>query len=289
MPPVLAAAGATAFTSAGLSAAIAGTSITAALTSTATIAAAVSGAVLSGAAAALQQGMNDTSPPPPNAVLRQPIPTAQLIYGRARVGGSLAIYHRAEDGSSRDLLLVWALACHEIDGVETIFDGDKVIWTEGGGVPSGYGGQISLVRVHHGADDQDPDASLLAALPTSLAGATGANFRLRGHAYVVMRLEKIAKLWTGDMPNLSAVIRGAKVFDPRTGARVWTNNWALCTADYMTRDRGGAGLERADLDDASVIAAANLSDESVAALTGTQPRYRLNGAFSAATLPRETL
>lgn len=292
MPPVIAAAGvaaATAFTTAGVSAAVAGTSITAALISTTTIVSAVTSAALAGAAAALQMSMQQTSRQPPNALLRQPIPTSQVVYGRARVGGALAMYHRTEDGSRRDMMMVCVLACHEIDGVEKIYDGDNVMWTEGGGLAGGYAGKVSVVNVHTGTDTQTADADLLSALPTTLAGATGTNLRLRGHAYVVIRIEKVTKKWTKGMPRLSFLVRGAKVYDPRDLSTAWSDNWALCTADYMTRDRGGAGVDWADLDEDAIIASANTSDETVLTLTTTQPRYRVSGAFSTDAAPRDNL
>jgi hypothetical protein len=230
------------------------------------------------------------SPAPPSTVVAQAVPTANVIYGRARVGGALAIYHRGETGdSTRDLLVVWALACHEIDGVETIYDGDRVLWTEAGGVASDYTGHISYVGFHAGTEDQTADAHLLSKLPTTLAGALGTNFRLRGHAYVVMHFEKINKAWTKGLPNLSAVVRGAPVYDPRDASTAWSANWALCAAHYMTLDRGGAGLVWGDLDEAAVIAAANISDETVATLLGSQARYEINGTFSTAAAPADTL
>jgi hypothetical protein len=309
MPPVIAAAAtaaagafATAGITAGASAAAAGTLFVtasgtvisgsfaagiAALTSTATL---VSAAV-SAAGAVLSFALSPkASPTPPSTVVAQAVPNASVIYGRARVGGALAIYHRGETGdSNRDLLVVWALACHEIDGVETIYDGDRVLWTEAGGVASDYTGHISYVGFHAGAEDQTADAHLLSKLPTTLAGAVGNDFRLRGHAYVVMHFEKINKAWTKGLPNLSAVVRGAPLYDPRTETTAWSANWALCVAHYMTLDRGGAGLVWGDLDEAALIAAANISDETVATLAGTQARYEINGTFSTAAAPADTL
>jgi hypothetical protein len=240
---------------------------------------------------ALQMALSPkASPAPPSTVVAQAVPTANVIYGRARVGGALAIYHRGESGdATRDLLVVWALACHEIDGVEIIYDGDRVLWTEAGGVASGYTGSISYVGFHAGTEDQTADAHLLSKLPTTLAGAVGTDFRLRGHAYVVMHFEKIAKAWTKGLPTLSAVVRGAKVYDPRGAGTAWSANWALCAAHYMTLDRGGAGLVWGDLDEAAVIAAANISDETVATLAGSQARYEINGTFSTAAAPADTL
>jgi hypothetical protein len=313
MPPVIAAAAtaaAGAFATAG---------ITAGATTAATLAGAgvASGAVISSSLAAAGAAMFSlqtlatvvgaagfgawtsaltmalspkASPAPPSTVVAQAVPTANVIYGRARVGGALAIYHRGEGGdATRDLLVVWALACHEIDGVETIYDGDRVLWTEAGGVAPAYTGKISYVGFHAGTEDQSADAHLLSKLPATLAGSLGTDFRLRGHAYVVMHFEKINKAWTKGLPNLSAVVRGAPLYDPRTDTAAWSANWALCVAHYMTLDRGGAGLVWGDLDEAALIAAANISDETVATLAGTQARYEINGTFSTAAAPADTL
>jgi hypothetical protein len=62
----------------------------------------------------------------------------------------------------------------------------------------------------------------------------------------------------------------------------YTNNWALCVHDYL---RGPHGLACAtdEVDLSTIIAAANLSDEAVplnAGGTVTEPRYRVDGAFT---------
>ncbi len=70
------------------------------------------------------------------------------------------------------------------------------------------------------------------------------------------------------LPNISAVLRGKNdIYDPRTQARGWTDNPALVLADYLVspRSAGGYGATWADnIDEASVIAAANACDEMVA-------------------------
>jgi hypothetical protein len=87
-------------------------------------------------------------------------------------------------------------------------------------------------------------------------------------------------------------LRGkADVYDPRTGLSGYTDNAALCLADYMaTSLKLGYGAE-GGLDTASLIAAANSCDEAVvrAYADGTEKRYTCNGVLSTAATPKENI
>lgn len=69
------------------------------------------------------------------------------------------------------------------------------------------------------------------------------------------------------IPNVSFVIQGkSNIFDPRTGRYGWTDNAALCIADYLCvpTTQGGFGMTMGtDIPTAQLIAAANICDEQV--------------------------
>jgi hypothetical protein len=70
----------------------------------------------------------------------------------------------------------------------------------------------------------------------------------------------------------------------------WTQNAALCVADYLTNTQFGCGMVYAtEIDDAALIAAANECDESVTIIAGTEARYTCNGAFVTDEAPEQVL
>ena len=111
------------------------------------------------------------------------------------------------------------------------------------------------VSKHLGAPDQAADADAVATFPETWT----ANHRLRGRAYVYVKLDFDENWWPNGIPNIKAVVRGKKVYDPRTGVTAWSDNWALCLRDYIVSPQG----LNAAVDDANVIAEANICDELV--------------------------
>lgn len=119
------------------------------------------------------------------------------------------------------------------------------------------------------------------------------DFRGRGIAYSAMTFDwGDGKLYQGP-PVMTFVVKGKKCYDPRLdvtpGASptnpsyiAWTNNPALCWADYAMADFGGA-VPSTRINWASVVAAADICDALVN-IPGatTQKRYTFNGRI---TLP----
>jgi hypothetical protein len=94
-------------------------------------------------------------------------------------------------------------------------------------------------------------------------------------------------------PAVTAIVRGKRVYDPRqdstnggTGPQradtpsTWQHsaNSALCAADYLRSDLG-FGCTSTEIDWPSVIESANVCDESIPLVTGSQPRYTCNGVL----------
>lgn len=131
------------------------------------------------------------------------------------------------------------------------------------------------VKWHLGADDQAADADLLAECAD--AGWT-ADHRLRGIAYLYVRLQWDPKVYYSGIPNVSAVIRGKKIYDPRTGLTAWSNNWALVLADYL-RSPLGLNCAESEIDAADLLASANVSDTTISLAAGPVARYQINGVI----------
>lgn len=132
--------------------------------------------------------------------------------------------------------------------------------------------QLVFARVFRGTPDQVASPLIASRLPS----IWNADFRLRGVAYLEVQFEYDQTTFPDGVPNVSCVVRGKKVFDPRTGLTQYSANSALCLRDYLT-DSLGFGATSAEIDDTSFIAAANVCDENVTLASGaTQKRYECN-------------
>lgn len=110
---------------------------------------------------------------------------------------------------------------------------------------------------------------------------------LSGRTYVTMKLEYDSSLFNG-MPEISFVVKGKNdIYDPRTGTTGYSNNPALCIADYLAHPVFGFGAHYgAEIPIDELIAAANVCDEQVPlALGGTENRYSCDGYFDV-SVPR---
>lgn len=256
-------------------------------------------------------------------------------YGRVR--NSDGVLFKATRGANKEFYtLVIGLAGHEIDGVETIYFGDKPVTLDangyvldepynlttktsksqsitlngsGGGSVTAVGtiaagsaaaaqvatastdnlaltvsvaGQVitvsggtagatatvswqesasasnARVRIFNGSPTQDLSSVLQPLFPTLI---TSGQHRFAGIACLLVDLEYNTDSWPSGVPQITAVFRGAKVFDPRTSTTAWTENPALIARDWALYSRGG-GCTTSDLVEASFTAAANACDTS---------------------------
>lgn len=143
-------------------------------------------------------------------------------------------------------------------------------------------------HIHLGSAGQTANTALMAACPDLWTSA----HRLQGIAYVYLRLTYNTKIFPNGIPNVKALIRGAKVRDPRNGSYpsvtpAWTANYALCAMDYL-KSSDGLGCTDADLDLDQIKVAANVCDEVVqirpqtgsqgtVTLAMSQKRYEVHG------------
>lgn len=209
-------------------------------------------ALASAALSALQGIGSRAEQPQPSLLVRQSQPVGNFVFGRCRVQRSAVTF---ADNVGGDLWLVVPIACHQINKVVALYDGDAVMWTDASGVEADYAGQLE-VYTRLGTDNQAAVPELIAAFDY-----LDANFRGRGIAYVVIKLIGFATNWGNQPPQLWADVEGAVVYDPRTSSNVYTANAALCANFYATRTRGGPGLTA--IDETYLIAAANICDEWV--------------------------
>lgn len=116
---------------------------------------------------------------------------------------------------------------------------------------------LASVRIqkHLGTTTQTVDTYLNGLFPTEW----DSSHRLRGAAYVVLTLDLEDARFQGGIPNPTFDVSGKKCYDPRTTLTVYTENPAIIIRDWLMSVWGYSVLA-ADIDDASVIAAANACD-----------------------------
>lgn len=131
------------------------------------------------------------------------------------------------------------------------------------------------VRKYLGAASQDLSGDLAAVLGSGSQLTSADKFRGIAALLVTMRYSQDA--FPTGVPSISAVIRGAKITDPRSGATAWSENPALIARDWLLYAHGG-GLAEADLVAADWTAAANacdvLTDYVTPTTTWTIPLYQ---------------
>ena len=213
------------------------------------------------------------------------------VYGKDCLSGPVAYWKKTGSGSSEYHYFVVILnADHPLTSIDTVRWGDtELTLDEGGAVTNtGLSGYLWITK-HLGAMDQAADAALMAAS----GGEWTADHRLQGIPYLVVKMKWDATVFPNGLENVSAIIHGKAVYDLRDDDQdmddpdtwLWSENSALCAADYLHGELGAAyGTE---INDDELIASANNSDEYIEliCLPGTEKRYRTNGPVSSGDTP----
>ena len=137
------------------------------------------------------------------------------------------------------------------------------------------------IKIHLGADAQVADADLVSEITQWTT-----NHRLRGIAYVYVRLNFDSDVYPNGVPNISFEVQGKKVFDPRTSATAFSSNPALCIRDYLLDSNYGLDADASEINDTNFQSVANTCDEDVTLSSGTEDRFTLNGSFELKQSPK---
>jgi hypothetical protein len=197
-----------------------------------------------------------------------------IVYGTRRIGG-IKVHKYVTDasgGAKNEFLHLIIVFCEgPIEAIsELYFDGvseTDARWNKQGG------GKWFTVQRCNGTDDQ-------AVLSTGIPNWT-ADHRLQGLAYIHLRLQmdESQSVWRGE-PEVTALIRGRKIYDPRNGQTAYSENLPLQLLDYLTNTRYGKGLSLSRLMQQSFIDAAHWADEQIIS------DVTINGEASAVTHAR---
>ena len=198
----------------------------------------------------------------------------RVVYGQILTGG----HKVSERHEGNKMYYVFVVSEGEIGGFNAHYlDGEEVTLDAQGYVTDAkyqYGGK-SMVRIltRNGIAPQTAIQELVDEVPSWTA-----NHRLDGSAYVSMTVEappmdKFSEMFPNRFPAYSGLVQGKKVFDPRIGASVFSENPALQMADWLTHPDGkNLSYSRLDIDD--LIEAANRCDDLIPSANGPIPRYR---------------
>lgn len=196
-----------------------------------------------------------------------PAEPQQFVYGQIRKGG-VVTYYEASGGDNRFLHQIIVLAGHEVDEIGDIYINDEVVTFDGDFVTGKWKSKIRIQKFR--GDQTTAPADLLAE-----SNQISTNFIGRGIAYLYVRYEYDQDVFANGIPLITAVVKGKRVFDPRTSTTAWSDNAALCVRDYLT---AAYGMQTTDVDDTAFAIAANVCDEAIPLDGGgTEPRYTMNG------------
>jgi len=281
--------------------AIAGTSTALAVLGAVTVVA--GGAALNAAMKGLMpdlsmpQADNDTTR---QQTVRGTIEAQKLIYGEALVSGPI-FYVGLGGANNKDLYHAIALAGHEVEDITDVHFDKEVITdaqisgtavTAGSFGPTSDEPGVTICRINRrlGASDQAADSLL-----TPFAN-WGTNHRNRGIATISTKwtlTDSSQEVWDRLKPNnIKALVKGKKdIYDPRldtsAGAnptsatyQQWTDNPALCVANYLTDTKFGLSIPVSKIDWAAVETAADACDVLVNIPNSeTQKRFTANGVI----------
>ncbi|KKL74702.1 hypothetical protein LCGC14_2062230, partial [marine sediment metagenome] len=213
-----------------------------------------------------------------------------VIYGKTRVGPLLADA-RIDESSQKNkrLVVVCSFAHGSADGtgiqaIDEIYLNDALAWD--GAIKAPFNEAIDdagdphqnvhlKVITHLGTDSQVVDAKLTSMFGTEWPSTA----KGLGVVYVVLLMWYNEDVFGTGMPRINAVIRGQKVFDPRTSTTAYSTNPALAIRDYLTAGVYGFGDDESTVDDVSFEAGADYCDELVTPISGggSQKRFAISG------------
>lgn len=210
----------------------------------------------------------------------------QVIYGRVMVGGP--IVYAETTNHNNYLHLVIPVAGHEITAFDKIYFNDDELTLDGSGnvtAPAQYAGK-ARIKTYLGTTSQSADPDLIA----ESNGLWTSNHKLTGVAYIYARLAFDQDAFPNGRPTIKAIVRGKKIYDPRTATTGYSANPALCVLDYLRDSTFGFGATLSEINTTTFNAAANICDENVAlAAGGTEKRYECHGVIMSDRTPKSAL
>ena len=121
---------------------------------------------------------------------------------------------------------------------------------------------FARVQKYLGSSSQDISAEMVSRFPSLCTTSD----KFQGIALLLVDLEYSQDAFPTGVPSITAEIRGARVYDPRTATTAYSANPALIARDWA-RDAHGGGLSTDQVDIDSIEVAANACDVNLAFTT----------------------
>jgi len=229
--------------------------------------------VLSISAALVLEGIASLlrSPVGTTVAIRQPQAYRTAVYGRARMGGTFFPVATTDGAGTMHLIVIHCDG--PVEGCNGLyFDGRQVFVNESGDSIDAtyYDNEGNAYNFHSKVHWEFFDGTQTTACATLVAANVGwdASCVLNGICYSYLRLQYDVGIFPSGIPGIRADIVGKNdIYDPRTGLTGYTENWALCVADFLCHNPDSYGLGcnySSEIDQDQLIAAANICDEAVA-------------------------
>ena len=218
--------------------------------------------------------------------IRQPIAAHRVIYGEVRVGGVISFLNATDNNDKLHQLIT--IAGHEVNSIGQLFLDDKAASVGSNTVTDTDFAE--KIDVYYGLGTTSGDSALQSALQTNSGGVWTSSHKQSDRAKIYTQFTFNKDTFAAGTPNVTAVVQGRKVYDPRDASTAYSNNAALCIRDYLTNTSFGLGEPAARINEASFQTAANVCDENVAlSAGGTENRYSCNGTFETSEQPKDII
>lgn len=216
--------------------------------------------------------------------------SATLFFTGTPVAGSISARWRAGGGLGQGELTV--IVGGEFEEFVTVTGGPSgaqatVYYQVGTSSPT------ARIRAWTGAPGQNVGAAIAAEYP----GKISATDRFEGMAVAVVDIDYDPDIYVQGRPTVTALLRGARVLDPRTGTTAWSENPALHAYHYA-RHANGWAVPAGEIRTTDINAAANACDVATAftlrPVGGSPtvvnlPRYRSGCVIPLGSDPREAM
>lgn len=206
-------------------------------------------------------------------VLRAAAASRTVVYGTTVASGVMTFAEEQPGDQDEDELLHMALvvASHPLEGIGDIWLGDDLVQTF-----------EDYVTWEFHNDRQTVDPFMKKNCPSWKEDMIG-----KGIAWLRISFKFNAEKFPSGLPNVKMLKRGRRIYDPRSGQTVFSDNAALVILDYFR-----TYLKRKDenINWDQFKEAANICDEYVPNADGsTEQRYRINGEFEVDEAPSKIL
>lgn len=216
----------------------------------------------------------------------------EIVYGKVRKGGNV-LWQDVAGNNNKYLYQITALSHTECESIDKVFFDRDEAWANG--VYNSnywYLNELNVVKilVKTGSSSQTPISTVTSGTPTEVSywntqtiNGIQSSHKLNNIAYVWTRFAHNPDKFPNGVPNVTAEIKGRKIYDPRVSNSdidnpstfVWTANPVLCLYDYMRNEDFGAGISASEFDESQISDAADHCDDLVG--SPQKVRYECHG------------